>query len=471
MKKIFLFSFLFLILSCCYAQYPSQNITLYANWDDPNAQQRENTGTQYSSVWGYYDPVKKKEYAIVGGSAGTYFIEVTDPYHPIVRDYVAGRRDSCVWREYKNYGQYLYMVSDDSKPNSIQIADMSYLPDSVHVVYDSDTIFVRAHTVFVDGDKLYLGGPTNDTTLYPMAVFSLVNPMVPVLLRTLDQDYPYPFFPVWYVHDMFVRNDTIYASCGNEGLYIFKFNSNNTFTALQSLTSYPGQGYNHSSTLTPDGKTLVFCDEYPPNLPVKTLDVSDLNNLTILKTFKSNEGATGHNPYIYGNNRVVISYYQDGVQIFNISDPNNPIRTGYFDTRPEYGLNNGYPSPTYQGCWGAYPYLPSGTLLAMDMQNGLFILNADSALKDPIIITSDSLNIGLNPSKDDFYISIKLKSSRELTCQLFNTAGSIIMEITKKFPTGVSELNIQTKTLPAGIYILTIKGDEVSFREKLIKIN
>ena len=53
----------------------------------------------------------------------------------------------------------------------------------------------------------------------------------------------------------------------------------------------------------------------------------------------------------------------------------------------------------------------------------------------------------------------------------YDAAGNKIMDKTEQLPVGVSQLSIQTKTLPAGIYILTIKGDEISFREKLIKIN
>src|SRR5688572_27796832 len=134
-KKISLIVFTF-STGACLAQYQSKNITLLGHWDDANAQSKDSMGTQYSSVYGYYDAAKQKEYAIVGGSKGTYFVEVTDPANPVVRDFVAGRRDSCTWREFRTYDKYAYMVSDDYAPNSFQIADLSYLPDSVHLVYD-----------------------------------------------------------------------------------------------------------------------------------------------------------------------------------------------------------------------------------------------------------------------------------------------------------------------------------------------
>ena len=54
--------------------------------------------------------------------------------------------------------------------------------------------------------------------------------------------------------------------------------------------------------------------------------------------------------------------------ITDISHPNNPIEVGHYDTYPQ-GSGNGF-----YGCWGVYPYLPSGNILASDMQNGLFVL-------------------------------------------------------------------------------------------------
>ncbi len=62
------------------------------------------------------------------------------------------------------------------------------------------------------------------------------------------------------------------------------------------------------------------------------------------------------------------SWYYEGVQVFDISDPINPVRIGFYDTF------DGPDAPSFAGNWGVYPYLPSGNILASDMQSGLFIL-------------------------------------------------------------------------------------------------
>lgn len=466
MKTPFLISLLLATVNSL-AQYDSQNISMYANWNDPAVPAEPSLGIKYNSVWAWVDPADNREYAIIGASTGTYFVEVTNPSAPVMRDFVPGRRNNCIWREYKTYGNYVYMVSDDGMPNSFQIADMSYLPDSVHVVHDDVTIIERAHTLYIDGDKLYLGSPKVSGNYYSMSVYSLANPELPVLLRILGQDYSIPSG----VHDMFVRNDTAYVSGGYEGLHIFKFENDNTFTLINSLTSYVDAGYNHSSWLTSDGKTLVFCDEVPANLAVKAYNVSDMGNITFQSTFKSNEGATPHNPYVVGNDRAVIAYYQDGVQIFDISDPANPVKTGFFDTDTLFGTNNGFPtSNTYHGCWGAYPFLPSGILLASDMQNGLFILNASAALTSVKEQTSENeFSISPNPFTDRLTLKINLDKRSAATIEIYDVLGRKMQHSELILNVGSGYYSIDGAALAKGVYFVKISSANINHTAKLVK--
>ncbi len=376
--KICIFLF-FVFLNSVNAQvvYPSSNINLVGFCNPETVAGVD--AIKYSGCWGWNQTLKNKEYAIIGSSTGTYFIDISAPATPTVCDYVKGAHlTPCIWREIKTYQNFCYIVGDDSSPNSFQIIDMQYLPDSVHVVYDGKlTYFERAHTLWVDGNKLYVGGITlSGGGGINMRVYSLATPTAPLLLRTLSQDYP----SITYVHDMFVRNDTVYASCGYQGLQVYKFTAGNTFTVLGSLTSYPQSGYNHSSYLTQNGKNLVFCDEVPTNLAVKVADVTNLANITVSSLFRPNlfTGFVGHNPYGLGNKWVFVSCYEDGLNLYDISTPTLPVLSGYFDTHPLYGANVGgnYGPGSYNGNWGSYPFFKSGLILAVDMQNGVFILEA-----------------------------------------------------------------------------------------------
>lgn len=430
--------------------YNAQRSSLVVRWDDTSI--TPNTAwvqSRYNACYGWADSVGN-EYAIIGSQIGTHIIDLSNPVSPVQADFVPGRRANCVWREYKTYSHYLYMVSDDASPNSFQIADMSYLPDSVHVVYDSDSIFSRAHTIYIDGDKLYAGTVTTANGGYSMAVYSLANPEKPLLLRTLSQDYP--SIPV--VHDMFVRNDTVYASCGFSGLHVFLFDSNNTFIPLDSFITAPSN-YNHSSYLSEDGQTLFFCEEVPPSRPIIALDVSDLSNITARNSFYSNQQATPHNPYVK-DNLLYVAYYQDGLQVFDITNPLSITKAGFFDTYPFN--STGYLTPAYQGAWGAYMNYASGLVIVSDMQSGLFVLNVDSIVGiNELHSAISSFRIYPNPTEG--IVNLELKPGfvkQAMTIQLTDLFGRLL-NTTKITQQGADKtISFDAGTLQSGIYLLEI---------------
>ena len=464
MKK-YCFLFFTLISFNFFSQtYSSQNINLLALINPNNGSVGVGgDNRRYSGCWGWYQQSTNKEYAIVGTSNGTYFIDVTIPTTPSVCAFVPGK-PNCTWREMKTYQNFCYIVSDDSSPNTFQIVDMSLLPSTVTVVYNGNTYFERGHTIWIDQNKMYIGGVTYVSgpppATSPMNIYSLANPSSPVLLRQVSQDVPNTVFN--YVHDMYVRNDTVYASTGWNGLYVLKYNnSTNTFSVLGSYTNYPAHGYNHSSFLTKNGKYLMFCDEVPAASPISFVDVQNLNNIQPIVSFKPTQQTTPHNPYLIGNNFALVSCYQDGLLIYDISQPNNLSLAGYFDTYPQGGSNTGnYSDSDYRGNWGAYPYLPSGIVIANDMQNGTFILNANAAytttIKNPLAIQQNNLqskNLILFPNPASNRLSVNYSTNEPNTLQIKNMLGQTIIE--KKFIGLVNE-NLDVSFLPNGSYFLTI---------------
>jgi choice-of-anchor B domain-containing protein len=474
MKKIFLLFFLIPFTVGLKAQYNSQNVSLLGHWYNP-AQVAESTyGIKYNSVWGWVNPKTKVEYGILGSGSGTSIIDLSDPFHPKEADFVAGRRDKCIWREYKTYKNYLYAISDDGSPNSFQIIDLSPLPDSVHVVYDGTDIFERAHTLFIDGDKLYVGSVKGDaahsTNIYTMGIYSLVDPEKPALLRTLNQDDKARN----NVHDMYVRNDTIYASIGWDGLFIYNYDAlANKINFINVIDSYDDKGYNHSSALTTNGKTFVFTDEVPSNLSVKVSDISDIHNISKATLFKSNEGATPHNPYIKDNSHVFVAYYQDGLQIYDISNPQAPVKTGYFDTDTIDGAPNKYDltGTAYHGCWGAYIDLPSGNILASDMQNGLFILNANNALGIDSYSNNNisAVTIYPNPATHTVNLQFQLRTPTPLLFEVLDMTGRKLYGKIANEGIGTVIETINMDTYDKGMYLIRISGKDTSYASKLLK--
>ena len=473
MKKISFILTCVLLIQLRAQTYQSFNINLLGIISPCNVNNWYASGsnTKYSSVVGWANPADQREYAILGATDGYYFIEVTNPTAPVVRDFESGINPNCLWREMKTYGNYCYLVSDDASPNGMIIADLSYLPDSVHIISKGNSILTRSHTVFIDGNKLYCGYiNTTSAGQKSMAVYSLANPTNPTLLRFLDSDYP----SISSVHDMWVQNDTVFASCGNDGLHIYHFDdTQNKFFELASYTGYIQAGYNHSSFRTADKKTLVFCDEVPTNTVVKILDVSNLSNLTLLDTIKSNQGATPHNPYIVGNDYCFVAYYQDGLYVFNISNPNNVFVAGYFDTHYQNGVNNGFPgSPTpYMGAWAADPFLPSGNVLVSDMQNGLFILDAKATgvgIKKNENYKKISVQLFPNPAHDNLELRL-INGKGTYTISISDVNGKQVMSKKLSASDLISNVNIPIENLSPGIYFVQVTGDTYQVSEKFIR--
>jgi hypothetical protein len=107
---------------------------------------------------------------------------------------------------------------------------------------------------------------------------------------------------------------------------------------------------------------------------VKMLDVSDYSNISVLATFNSgvDPNSMAHNGIIK-DDLLYLAYYHDGLRVFDINNPSNPVQVNYYDT---YLPNN---HNSYKGAWGVYPYLNSGNILVSDMQTGLYVFELSTS--------------------------------------------------------------------------------------------
>ncbi|MES2512800.1 MAG: choice-of-anchor B family protein [Bacteroidota bacterium] len=469
MKKIKTLILVITFLSKLSSQtfYPSLNISLLSvidpevSFSNPASWQQK-----YSGCWGWYQVSKNKEYAIIGSASGAYFIDVTNPLLPVVNDSVKVD-NHAIHREIKTYSHYAYITTDEQGGRTC-IVDLQYLPDSIHEI-PSSTLPQRAHTLFIEGSHLYMelaelppaAAPTA-SFVTGLAVYDLILPEAPTLLRYIEQDYASVSVGGCLAHDVFVNNDTIFASCQGNGLKIYRFTPTNTFSLMATYSNYIQAGYNHSSWLSEDRKHLVFCDEVPTGLSAKIIDVQNFSNIVLTDTFKSHAGATAHNPYIVGNRWCWLSSYEDGIYLYDISNPNQVSTYGFIDTRPAHGFNDGYPDD-YQGNWGAYPFLPSKIVLTLDQQNGLFILDGDNTYKSSLVTSTFpssnnaiELNVFPNPMGDNIEISAYTTDYLNLTYSLIDILGRTVFVGTLKN----AKTNVNTEHLAPGLYHLSITNEK-----------
>jgi choice-of-anchor B domain-containing protein len=377
--------------------FQSQNISQYA-WMPLDT--IGGAGKVGSAIWGWTDPLTSREYALFGLSNGVSFIDITTPTAPVYLGQLPTATGETVWRELQTFGNNLYVVSDANANHGMQIFDLTRLrgvtaPPATSWAADfryTPANNVHSLTINTDSGYAYLNGGS----AVGQHILDLnTNPLNPTFVGNYTAN--------GYVHDSAVYNysgpDTAYTGReitfnfdGNNGLAIVDVTNKAAPVNIIGNRSYSGLGYAHQGRLTEDGRFLIMNDEFDEWAsganPTKThiWDVADLNNPIYLGAYVHNTVAIDHNLFIKGN-LLYESNYTSGLRVFDLS--NLPLvasgalpitqalsLVGFYDT---YYQDDAAPITTFDGQWGNYPFFPSGTIIAGDRNNGLFILGLNAA--------------------------------------------------------------------------------------------
>ena len=341
----------------------ADNVSLYAHWTDGSLP-ISGLGGSFSDVEGLL--VNGREYAVVGSTVGTHIIDIQDPGEGVELFFLPGAYggSGVTHRDYHIDGTVLYGVCDQG-PSTLQIFDLAGLPESVETVYDDDALVITAHNVFVDNesDLMYLCNMDRPGLTSPVMVFDVSNPSNPLELYDLS-----PW--VSGCHDVYAENDMVWINALGAGLIVMSMGDGPV--VVGTLGDYPEQGTNHSGWWLPEEAIYVFADE-THGAPLKVVDTSDLTDLQVISMFESGtaENAIAHNIMVR-DGLVYVSYYHDGLQVFDIRDPENPQRIAWYDTFAE-DTHTGY-----AGAWGVHAALPSGRVLISDIEQGLLVLTPET---------------------------------------------------------------------------------------------
>ena len=311
-----------------------------------------------NDVWGYVDELGN-EYAIVGTTKGTSIVDVTDPTNPIEVFWLAG--STSIWRDPSVHGDFAYVTTEAE--DGLTIIDLSPLPGSTILpttLYTGSlgSEWQSAHTCFVDenGVAYIFGANRGQGGVIMLDVQT--NPMAPIELGVFDD---------WYAHDGFVRNDTMYLAHINDGFFSLVDVSDKANPVLIG-TKHTPNNFTHNIWPSQDGNYVFTTDEVSGAF---ITSYSIQNSAAIEEVDRTQHspgtGVIPHNTHVKGD-FLITSYYSDGITIHDITNPESIILVGDYDT---------YPTQTsgFDGCWGVYPFLPSGTIIAADITEGLYLLN------------------------------------------------------------------------------------------------
>ena len=262
-------------------------------------------------------------------------------------------------------------------PQSISLANTYSNFLQAHNVYLGHVDYTTGVTLTGSTPYAYIAGANRSSGAVRM--LDLSNPTVPVA----TSGSPFPGFQ--YSHDItsFVITDSRTTDCDNHNPCEILIDFNESTVDIWdvtdkadpfriSSTSYPNARYTHSGWWTADKRYIFIQDEFDElrlglNTTLRTMDLDDLTKPVISQVWTGSTGAIDHNGFTKGD-RYYMSNYQRGLTILDITDPNDSQEIGYFDTYPAADAS------AFNGAWGVYPYLPSGTILISDIEGGLFLV-------------------------------------------------------------------------------------------------
>ncbi len=350
-------------------------------------------GVLINDLWGWTDTTTGREFALVGRTDGTAFVEVTDPANPVflgALPLTEGAR-SNIWRDIKVYRNHAYIVADGAGPHGMQIFDLTQLrhvagapvtfKETAHYdrIFSAHNIVINAETGFAYTVGNSMGGETCGGGLHMVDIREPENPkfagcQADPTTGTARTGYTHDAQCVTYHGpDEQYRGHELCFNASETALGIADVTDKNAPRAL-STAAYPNVAYAHQGWLSEDHRYFFLDDEgdelagTAPRTRTIVFDVTDLDDPVVAKEYFGETAASDHNLYVRGN-YLYESNYVAGLRVLDIKDPVNPKEVGYFDTVP-VGEN----AAGFAGSWSNYPFFKSGVVAVTSMREGLFLI-------------------------------------------------------------------------------------------------
>jgi choice-of-anchor B domain-containing protein len=351
-----------------------------------------------NDIWGWTDPQTRKDYALVGATEGTVFVDISDPRRPVVLGILPAHEldpNRPFWRDIKVHADHAFVVSEQTG-HGMQVFDLTELRDwdGTHREFEETAHYdgvSSAHNVAINEDSgfAYIVGARDDegdlSCEGGLHMVDISSPTNPTFAGCFDEN--------GYVHDtqcvIYEGPDVDYQ--GSE----ICFNSNavgpfgvdqGDFVDIVDVTDkespvslarveYSNSGYSHQGWLTPDQQYFLHGDEgdelgHDLGTTTRIWDVRDLENPQLIGVFENDTAAIDHNIYTQGR-YAYASNYTSGLRVYGIRDvaDGELEEVAFFDVYPEND------DPVFEGTWSNYPYFrQKGIVAVSSIDRGLFVL-------------------------------------------------------------------------------------------------
>jgi choice-of-anchor B domain-containing protein len=231
--------------------YPCQDVDMMAHMP-----LGEIGGGSGSDIWGWTDPMTGKEYALMGRSTGTSFIDITDPENPVYLGDLPTHTFPSAWRDIKVYADHAYIVADNAGQHGLQVFHLPMLRDVANPPVTFAEMahyegFTSAHNIVIDEETGFACAVGITNCGEGLHMMDLSNPHMPMFLGCFSAD--------GYTHDaqcvVYHGPDEAYQGkeicfAYNEDTLTIVDVSDPASPAMIARMSYSGVGYTHQGWLT-----------------------------------------------------------------------------------------------------------------------------------------------------------------------------------------------------------------------------
>jgi choice-of-anchor B domain-containing protein len=354
------------------------------------------TNEEANDIWGWTDPESGREFALIGRTFGTAFVEITTATAPIyLGELVTHGNFGSPWRDIKVYRNHAFIVSE-AFSHGMQVFDLGQLLTADPVANGGPITFAEtahysdfgsAHNIVINEESGFAYAVGSNRCSGGLEMVDIRDPLNPVDAGCFSAD--------GYTHDaqcvIYRGPDVDVDGNPHKGKEICFASNEDTLTIVDvtnkaqpqiiGRSTYDNASYTHQGWLSADHRYFFFDDELDeiddPDVSFTTTrvwDVSDLEDIDLVDPVAVDFGndSIDHNLYVKGR-FLYQANYRSGLRVLEMTgDPGDPlVQVAYFDVYPNDDL------PGFNGAWGNFPYYQSGVVVVSGIEQGLFIVRPE----------------------------------------------------------------------------------------------
>ena len=434
-------------------------------------------GGSGNDIWGWRDDLTGKEYALMGRTNGTAFVDVSVPDHPVYLGSLPTHTTNSSWRDIKTHNNHAFIVSEASG-HGMQVFDLRTLRNvpnppvtfSETAHYDQ---FGSAHNIVINNSTgfAYAVGTRNqdDGCNGGLHMVSVSNPANPTFAGCYGDD--------GYTHDaqcvLYTGPDLDYNIPGSPREICFNYNED-TLTIVDvtdkndpqliARRGYQGRGYTHQGWVDEDQSVLLLDDESDEtsnghNTRTYVWNIRDLDDPRMTLTYDGPTASIDHNLYIR-DGFAFQANYRSGLRILDLNnlDDGTISENAFFDVFPNSD------TASFNGAWSVYPFFDSGIVIVSGIEQGLFVLRP-TALAAPFTLASTTQNLdfcgdGSGSAPVDLAGRPGFANPVDLTVTGMPAGMSASITPQNVVPPASLSLQIGVSNVASGVYPLTVTGTD-----------